>query len=73
MVLMLDTVIALALYFGVKYGAASMVDDVKFIIGIMQPVFLMLIYSITKEDAAKLSKMTFVSSELKTSPAVAPV
>ena len=33
----------------------------------------MLIDRFATEDAAKLNKLTFVSSELKTNPAVAPV
>ena len=48
---MTDVVISLVLYFVGKYvpGAA---DDINFVIGAIQPVFLMVIAGIFAEDAA---------------------
>ena len=45
LVLILDTVISIVLHY---YGG----EDVQFLIGALQPVALMLIYAIAKEDAA---------------------
>ena len=49
--LILDTVISLAIYFISKYvpGAA---EDVKLVIGLLQPVFVSIILAIAVEDAA---------------------
>ncbi len=52
MVMLLDTLISIALYFGGKYLGGSAYDDVKFVIGLLQPVALMMIYSIAQEDVA---------------------
>ena len=50
LVLMLDTVISVVLYY---YGG----PDVEFLIAALQPVVMMLIFAIAKEDAAeKLSR-----------------
>ncbi len=54
LVLLLDTVVSLLLYFGGKYLGGSAYDDVKFVIGALQPVALVLIYSIAQEDVAAL-------------------
>lgn len=48
LVLVLDTIIAVVLHY---YGG----EDVKFLIGALQPVALMLIYAIAKEDAAAIA------------------
>ena len=50
--LMLDTVVSTVLFFGGKYMGADMLDNVKFLIAIMQPVFVFLIIAIAMEDAA---------------------
>ena len=49
--LILDTVISLSLYFVGKYAGIAF-EDVKLVILTLQPVFIMLIYAIAKEDAA---------------------
>jgi hypothetical protein len=49
--LILDTVISLVLFFVGKYWSGG-VEDVKFIVLALQPVFVTLIYAIAKEDAA---------------------
>lgn len=49
LVLLLDTIISVVLYY------SGGVEDVKFLITALQPVALMLIYAIAKEDAAEKS------------------
>ncbi len=53
LVAVLDGLIALIVYFAGKYTSAGSDEDVLKVIGILQPVMLMLIYSIAKEDAAR--------------------
>lgn len=53
--LILDTVVSLALYFVGKYGAVGTIEDVKFIIGALQPVFIVLIAAYTVENAPALN------------------
>lgn len=50
-VLVLDTVVSLTLFFVGKYAPAIM-EDVKFVIGALQPVFALVITGIFVEDAA---------------------
>jgi hypothetical protein len=45
---------SLALYFIGKYAGAAF-EDVKLVVLALQPIFLMLIYAIAKEDAAAKS------------------
>ena len=52
LVLSLDTVVSIVLYFGSKYVGESAFADVKFLIGALQAPALMLIYAISKEDSA---------------------
>lgn len=49
-VLVLDTVIALVLFFVGKYSSSAMFEDVKFLIVTLQPVFLTLIGSYTYQS-----------------------
>ena len=51
--LILDTVISLLLYFVGKYGAPNILEDIKTLIVILQPVFIVIISAIAYEDAAK--------------------
>lgn len=53
LLMVMDVVTSLTLYFATKYVAPSAVEDVKVIIGLLQPVFVTLIYTIAKEDAAQ--------------------
>jgi len=55
LIMMLDVIVSLALYFIVKYVEPSIVEDIKFVIAALQPVVLVVINSIAKEDAARLS------------------
>ena len=50
LVLALDTVVSLVLYFSVKYLAAGAVEDIKTVIVALQPVALVLIGAIAYED-----------------------
>ncbi len=52
LLMVMDVVISLGLYFGGKYADPSAVEDLKVVIGLLQPVFVTLIYSIAKEDSA---------------------
>jgi drug/metabolite transporter (DMT)-like permease len=48
--MMLDLVVSLVVYFVTKYAAPEMTTDVLFVIGALQPVFVMLIGAIAYED-----------------------
>ncbi len=50
LVLLLDTVVSLVLYFSAKYLAAGAVEDIKTVILALQPVVLVLIGAIAYED-----------------------
>ena len=50
LVLLLDTVVSLVLYFSAKYLAAGAVEDIKTVILALQPVVLVLIGAIACED-----------------------
>lgn len=52
MVLLLDVIISTTLYFVGKYSVSSIADDIGFLIGSYQPVVLIMIYAIAKEDVA---------------------
>ncbi len=49
----MDALIALIVYFAGKYLSASSDEDVLKVIGVLQPVVVMMIYAIAKEDAAR--------------------
>jgi hypothetical protein len=49
--LILDTVISLIVFFVSKYAGGA-IEDVKFLIASLQPVFVIIIYAIAVEDAA---------------------
>jgi hypothetical protein len=49
--LILDTCLSLTLYFVGKYAGVAF-EDVKLLVLALQPVFLMIIYAIAKEDVA---------------------
>jgi len=49
--LILDTVIMLTLYFITKYSPAA-IEDVKFLILALQPIFVTVIIAIATEDSA---------------------
>lgn len=51
--LVLDTVVSLLLFFVGKYAGAAL-DDVKFLVLTLQPIFVMLIAAFTTEDVAAM-------------------
>ncbi|MGE5138301.1 MAG: hypothetical protein ACM3JD_02460 [Rudaea sp.] len=53
LVLVMDTIISITLYFSGKYAGASAAEDIQFLIGALQLPALMLIYAIAHEDAAE--------------------
>jgi hypothetical protein len=52
--MILDLVLSLVLFFGAKYLMPGVFEDVKYLIGALQPVFVFLIISIAIEDAAAM-------------------
>jgi hypothetical protein len=50
--LILDTVVSLVLYFVGKYTAPTIMEDVKFLVLMLQPVFIAVIAAIAYEDVA---------------------
>ena len=52
LILVVDTLLSLVLYFTGKYLAPTSVDDIKFVIVSLQPVFGIIIGGIAIEDAA---------------------
>jgi len=52
--LILDLVSSTTLYFVGKYAGASIFEDVKMLIGVMQPVFITVIGAIAYEDSANV-------------------
>ena len=52
LLLVLDTVIALGLYFLSRYAPVAWLEDTEFVILAMQPVFIALILAIAWEDAS---------------------
>lgn len=53
LLMVLDVVLSLVMYFSVKYVNPSAVEDIKQLILVLQPVIVTLIYAIAKEDAAQ--------------------
>jgi hypothetical protein len=53
LLMVLDVVSSLILYFSAKYLDASAVEDIKQLILLLQPVFVTIIYAIAKEDVAR--------------------
>lgn len=63
LLLALDTVIAVTSYFLAKYAAPGLEADVMKIVALLQPVLIMVIYAIAKEDAAEKSRVNYVMGE----------
>lgn len=68
LLMVMDVVISLALYFGGKYADPSAVEDLKVVIGLLQPVWVTLIYSIAKEDAAQAEAESLKRAQEKYQP-----
>ena len=54
LLLVLDVVVSLVLYFSAKYAAPSVVEDIKTVIALMQPVWVAVIVSITVQNVAEI-------------------
>ena len=59
LLLVLDVVIQLVLYFVAKYATPALAEDIVFVIGVQQPVWVALIAAIAHEDAAAKKAGTF--------------
>jgi len=64
-VMILDLVVSFLLYFVAKYAQVAL-EDVKFVILVLQPVFLLLIYTIYGQNVETI-KSPFLYSEKKLS------
>ncbi len=62
LIMVLDVIVSLALYFIVKYVAPDIVNDIKFVIAALQPVIAVLINAIAKEDAALKGSSNYFGS-----------
>jgi hypothetical protein len=56
---MLDVVVSMATYFITKYAAPALADDVLFVLGGLQPVFVTIIAAIAYEDGQAKKAGTF--------------
>ncbi len=52
LILCMDTVVSLVLYFAAKYASPSVADDVKMVIGLLQLPVTAIIVAISVEDSA---------------------
>lgn len=53
-IVVIDGIVTLILYFVGKYSSPNTLEDLKIIIAVMQPIFVMWIGSIAYEDGKKL-------------------
>ena len=63
--LILDLVVSLILYFTGKYADPSAFEDVKFVIGAIQPVFIFLIGAIAYEDGKAKASGNYIQGALE--------
>jgi len=59
LLLVLDVVVSFAVYFITKYAAPSFADDMLYVIGGLQPVFVVIIGAIAYEDGQAKKAGTF--------------
>lgn len=52
LLLLLDTIVSVLLYFGGRYMAPGAVEELNFLIGVLQPVFVAIIVAIAWEDSS---------------------
>ena len=52
--MVVDLVISLVLYFTAKYAGESAASDIKLVIGLLQPVIITVIISITVQNVAEI-------------------
>lgn len=53
LIFILDVGISIILYFGGKYAGSNVFADVKFLIGVLQPVAIAIIMAVAWEDSAE--------------------
>ena len=73
--LIADILVSLILYFGAKYLTEASMTDIKFLIATLQPVWLMLIGSITYQNVKAMEKeatMADITLEYELSKLAAP-
>ena len=63
LILCLDTVVSLMLYFVAKYANPSLAEDVKMVIGLLQLPVTAIIVAISLEDSAAMKARRFVQDE----------
>ena len=63
LILCLDTVVSLVLYFAAKYAGPSLAEDVKMVIGLLQLPVTAIIVAISVEDSAAMKARTFEQNE----------
>jgi hypothetical protein len=73
LLLCLDVVLSLTLYFVGKYAPASVFEDIKVLIAALQPVFVSLIVAISIEDAAEkgnpaLADEDYIYEDIRSKP-----
>ena len=65
LILMMDAVIALVLYFVTKYAGPSVTEDIKMVIGVLQLPVVAIIVAISLEDSAAMKAGMFLPDEKK--------
>ena len=59
LLLLLDTLISLVVFFVGKYASPASAQDLLFLVGSLQPVFVAIILGIAHEDAAEKSALPY--------------
>jgi hypothetical protein len=62
-ILCLDTVVSLVLYFAAKYAGPSLADDAKMVTGLSQLSVTVIIVAISVEDSAAMKAGMFLKDE----------
>jgi hypothetical protein len=63
LLLLLDTVVSAILFFGGRYLAPSAIEEMNFLIGILQPVFVALIVAIAWEDNSRRATLAKINND----------
>jgi hypothetical protein len=63
LILCLDTVVSLVLYFAAKYAGPSLAEDIKMVIGLLQLPVTAIIVAISVEDSAAMKAGMFLPDE----------
>jgi hypothetical protein len=68
MLLVIDILVTLILYFTTKYLAPGSVDDIKIIIATLQPLFIMVVGAIGYEDGQAKRAVTYNDAPVQPAP-----